>query len=337
MANKRVLVTGVAGFLGSNLLPRLLESGYTVVGLDNLGHGRLDRVSRHVGDRFQFIEGDVRDHETVGRAARGVGHIVHFAEVKIPRYGQSLETLEVNVQGTEHVLDAAVEQGARFILGSTDEVYGKNTENPLNEESALVMGQSNVNRWSLGVSKLMAEQLSFAYHEKHGVPVTILRYFGGYGPQQSLDWMGGPQSVFITAALRRETVPIHGDGLQSRTFTNIADLVEGTILAMESPYSEGEILNVASRDTLSMINLAYLVWRLVGNAEKPKLEFVPYTDFSRNYEDVRQRSADISKVHYLLGFEPKVALIEGLKETIRWQAEALGVELNDARAGATTL
>lgn len=329
MVSKRVLITGVAGFLGANLLPGLLERGYHVVGLDNLSQGRLERIADRIGDQFQFIEADVRDADAVRRAAEGVGYIVHLAEVKIPRYGSSLETLEVNVRGTENVLDAAREQGAQFVLGSTDEVYGKNAEMPLNEESALVMGQTNVNRWSLGVSKLMAEQLCFAYRERYGLHMTILRYFGGYGPHQSLDWQGGPQSVFVTAALRREPMSIHGDGLQTRTFTSVADLVVGTILAMESPYAKGEILNIASNDILSVINLAYLVWRLTDNAEKPRLEFVPYTDFSRNYEDVRHRLADTSKVYYLLGYEPRVPIMEGLRETIHWQAAALGIELSD--------
>lgn len=329
MVGKRVLITGVAGFLGANLLPRLLERGYQVVGLDNLSRGQVERIADYIGDQFQFIEADVRDADAVQRAAEDASHIVHLAEVKIPRYGSSLETLEVNVRGTENVLDAAVEQGARLVLGSTDEVYGKNPEIPLNEESALVMGQTKVNRWSLGVSKLMAEQLCFAYKEKHGLHMTILRYFGGYGPHQSLDWQGGPQSVFITSALQRESMPIHGDGLQTRTFTSVADLAAGTLLAMESPYAEGEILNIASRDRMSIINLAYLVWRLAGNAEKPRLEFIPYTDFSANYEDVRHRPADISKAYYLLGYEPKVPIMGGLRETVRWQAAALGIKLGN--------
>lgn len=330
---KRVLMTGVAGFIGANLLPRLLERGYHVVGLDNLSHGRLERIAQHIGPRFEFVEADMRDAAAVKRAAYGASHVIHLAEVKIPRYGSSLETLEVNVRGTENALDAAVEQGARFVLASTDEVYGKNQETPLNEESALIMGQTDVNRWSLGVSKLMAEQLCFAYQDKYGLPMTILRYIGGYGPHQSLDWQGGPLPVFVSAALRREPLPIHGDGLQTRTFTHVADLLAGTILAMESAYAEGEILNIGSNDSMSIINLAYLIWRLAGNMEKPKLEFVPYTDFSRNYEDVRNRLVDISKARYLLGYEPEIAIREGLQETIRWQTTALAAELSTGVPG----
>lgn len=318
MLYNRIMVTGVAGFLGSNLLPALIERGYSVIGVDDLSQGRLELIQHHINQQFMFFEADVRDAQTMQNIAQNVNCIIHFAEIKIPRYGTTFDTLDVNVRGTENMLDIAVKNKARFILGSTDEVYGKNTETPLNEEGALIMGETNVNRWSLGVSKLMAEQLCFAYREKYEVPVTILRYFGGYGLNQPLDWQGGPQSVFINAALKCEPIPIHGDGLQTRTFTHVNDLVSGTLLALESPYAEGEILNIASHDALSIINLAYLIWRLSGNQEKQKLEFIPYTDFSRNYEDVRSRIADISKAHYLVGYEPKVKIIEGLNEVIQW-------------------
>lgn len=323
MLYNRIMVTGIAGFLGSNLLTSLIEKGYSVIGVDNLSQGKFEVVQRHIGEQFKFFEADVCDMNTMQDIAREVDCIIHFAEIKIPRYGTTFDTLDVNVRGTENMLDIAVNNKARFILGSTDEVYGKNAEALLNEESALIMGETNVNRWSLGVSKLMAEQLCFAYREKYEVPITILRYFGGYGPNQPLDWQGGPQSVFINAAFEGKQIPIHGDGLQTRTFTSVKDLVSGTLLTLESSYAEGEILNIASSDSLSIINFAYLVWRLVGNKEKPKLEFIPYTDFSRNYEDVRSRIADISKACYLIGYEPRVKIVEGLNDTIKWRKRLL--------------
>jgi UDP-glucose 4-epimerase len=322
---KQVLITGVAGFVGSNLLARLLELGYRVVGLDNLSYGQLERIKPYICEQFQFIEADACDSSVSQYVSEDTTCIIHLAEVKIPRYGNPLDTLDVNLASTENLLNAARKHRTRFILGSTDDVYGKNPSTLISEESALVLGETDVSRWSLAVSKMMAEHLCFAYQEKYQIPITILRLFGAYGRNQSLDWRGGPQSVFVTAALRQEPLPIHGDGLQTRTFTNIADIVAGTVLAMGSPYAEDEILNIASTDTLSIVNLAFLIWRLAGNPQKPKLDFIPYTDFSRNYEDAPHRVADISKARYLLGYVPEVPLLEGLRATIRWQASALRI------------
>lgn len=317
----RVLITGVAGFLGSSLAAKLLSRGASVVGLDNLSNGDRARVASlsKPGSRFEMIEGDIRDRALVKKALQGVDQLVHFAEMKIPRYGSSMETLEVNFEGTENLLAAASESKARFVFGSSDEVYGKNPEELLNEESSLVLGQTNVNRYSYATSKLMAEQLCYAFHERHKLPITILRYSGGYGPGQALNWLGGPQAVFTDAALKQDTMHIHGDGLQTRTFTYVDDLIEGTLLAMESGAADGEVFNIAGKEQISIINLAYLIWRLAGNNTKPKLEFVPYTDFSRNYEDIRHRHVDVSKAYYLLGFEAKTRLEQGLEKTIRWR------------------
>ena len=140
-----------------------------------------------------------------------------------------------------------------------------------------------------------------------------------------MDWQGGPQSVFITAALKQEALPVHGDGLQTRVFTFIDDIVTGTILSMQNNHSEGEIINIASHDAINIISLAYLIRRLVGNEALQKIDFIPYTDFSRHYEDSRSRILDISKAYYLLGYEPKMHLTEGLKQTIQWQAGSLGI------------
>lgn len=317
MSRPVVCITGVAGFLGSSLAVRLLEEGWAVSGLDNLSHGSREAVkllSKH--HDFRFTEGDVRDARAAAAAVKGCSQVVHFAEVKIPRYGHALETLEVNAYGTEVMLEAAREVGAEFVLGSTDEVYGKNQDPALSEEGALVMGRTDSSRWSLGVSKLMAEQYALAFRDEYNVPVTILRYFGLYGPGQSIDWKGGPQAVFVTAALKGEPLSIHGDGLQVRTFTHIEDAVRGTVLALNAPYARGEIINIAGREHVNIINLAYMIWRLSGNQAKPALEFVPYSDFTLHYEDVHCRIADVTKARYLLGFDAEISLESGFASTV---------------------
>ncbi|MBM4081291.1 MAG: NAD-dependent epimerase/dehydratase family protein [Planctomycetes bacterium] len=324
-SNAKALVTGVAGFIGSNLARELLRRGYEVVGLDNLCHGFIRNVAPLMGDpRFRFVRGDVRDRACVRDAARGARFIVQLAALKIPRYGSALDTLLVNSQGTQNVLEAAREFGCKVALASTSDVYGKNPELPFREDSALVMGSPTIKRWSYAVSKLFDEHLCLAYHAEHGVPVAIMRYFGSYGPNQNLTWWGGPQSVFISAALADRPMLIHGDGQQTRSFTYVSDTVAGTLLCLEKPESVGEVLNIGQTTEITILDLARLVWRLAGRGE-PKLEFVPYSTFGK-YEDVPRRVPDISKARRLLGFEPRVGLEEGLSLTIAWQRDILSRE-----------
>ncbi len=319
MTKEKIVMTGAAGLLGSHLVEPLLRRGYSVVGIDNLRLGNKRNVERFLGDQnFTFEEKDILSKADMLELCRGVKYILHFAAEKIPRYSSSLNTLEVNVKGTENLLDAAKESGARFLFASSDEIYGKNQDLPLLEESMLVYGLSHTNRWSLGVSKMFGEHLCFAYRETYGLPITIIRYSGGYGPTYTASWANSPVNIFIETALRGESIPIHGDGTQTRSFTHIDDLVDGTMKVLQSSYSDGEIVNLGSDNSISMINLAYLVWREVGETGKPNLQFVPYTDFSNLYEDVHHRKVDCSKARFLLGYHPRIDLEEGVHLLAQW-------------------
>ena len=320
---KKVLITGVAGFLGSNLTERLLGDGYAVVGVDDLSQGNLENLEpfrRH--PRFRFEPLDVLDGPALAAAGQGVQSVVHFAAFKIPRYHTPLKTLEINTRGAENALEAARRNHARFVYGSTDDVYGKNPDTPFSEESVLVMGESDVGRWSFAVSQMYAEHLCFAYHEKYTLPVSIVRYFGGYGPRQIRGWWGGPTSVFIEQALKDDYLSIHGNGTQTRSFCYVTDMIEGTVRVLESPKAVGEIFNIGNPNEVSMIDLAYTVWGLSGNDNKPKLDFVDYTEFSAKYEDVKRKTPDITKARFMLGFEPRTSLIDGLRLTIDWHKRA---------------
>lgn len=319
MKNTRIVVTGCAGLLASRLIPRLTQNGNRVVGIDNLALGSKRNLESILGDpNFTFIEADILSGNTVQKACAGAELILHFASDKIARYSSSLRTLDVNVRGTELVLDAAKECGARVIFGSTDEVYGKNADLPLGEESMLVYGRSDSNRWSFAVSKMFGEHLCLAYLEEFKVPITIIRYSGGYGPTHVASWANSPVNVFIEACLRREPLPIHGDGAQTRSFTYIDDLVEGTLMVMESSALNGEIVNLGSDNEISIVNLAYLVWRATKSTGKPDLQFVPYTDFSNLYEDVPHRVVEYSKARYLLGYSPKITVEAGVHKLVEW-------------------
>lgn len=315
----RVMVTGVAGLIGSHLARALLERGEEVVGVDDLSLGReanLEDVRAHPA--FRFHRADVLDQPRLEEAAAGAATIVHLAALKIPRYDGYLKTLEVNAKGTEAVLECARRVKARVVFASTDDVYGKNPDASFGEESALVLGDSKVNRWAGAVSKVYGEHLCFAYAEGHGVPVSIIRYSGIYGPTYQLSKLSGPQDVFIFAALTDEPMPIHGDGTQIRPFAHVSDAVEATLRVLDAPHAEGEVVNVGAADHLSIVNLAYLVWRLAGARSRPRLRFVPYTDFSRGYEDPRQRRVDTTKAECLLGHRPSMELSRGMQLQVEW-------------------
>jgi UDP-glucose 4-epimerase len=323
--SETVLVTGAAGFLGSNLCRVLLEGGHDVRAVDNFSQSTMLNIEPLLGRlRFLFAREDVRDEAAMRRMAEGASAIVHLAAFKIPRYGNALDTLLVNTHGTESLLKAAAATGSRMVFASTSDVYGKNPHLPFVETSDLHLGETSVKRWAYATSKILDEHLCFAYQQERGVPVTILRFFGSYGPGQNRTWWGGPQSVFIDAALRGQPMDVHGDGQQTRSFTYVDDTVDGIVRAMFSERAVGEIFNVGNTKPVTIQALAELVWRLAGTGE-PKIRRVSYQAFGR-YEDVRARVPEIGKARELLGFEPRVGLEEGLRLTIEWQRSVMAGE-----------
>jgi UDP-glucose 4-epimerase len=319
LTRSRIVVTGAAGFIGSNLSKALLARGYEVVGVDNLSQGHeLNTVDLLPHPRFELHRVDIRDERAFASAAEGCDVIVHLAAFKIPRYSDALDTLLINSLGSNHAAKIAVANGAKLIAASTSDVYGKNPDVPFSETSDLVMGSPDVKRWAYAISKMFEEQLLFAYRDRFGIAVSLVRFFGGYGPNQNLTWWGGPQSVFINSALDDTEIEIHGDGKQTRSFTYVSDHVEGVVKIIESEAANGKVVNIGGTQEISIEELARLIWRLVRDAGEPKLRYVPYTSFGK-YEDVRRRVPDISLARRLLGFEPSVDLESGLRLTIEWQ------------------
>lgn len=328
----KILITGVAGFIGSNLAKALLDKGYEVVGLDNLSQGFLMNMAQfQCHPRFTFHESDIRDEKAVETATRDCDVVVHLAAFKIPRYSDALDTLLINSQGTDIVIKVAARHGAKVVVASTSDVYGKNPQIPFCEGSDLVIGQPQVKRWSYAISKMFEEQLLFAYHDRYGINGVCLRFFGGYGPNQNLSWWGGPQSVFIDASLDNKILPIHGDGLQTRSFTYISDHVDGIIAVIEKEEANNRVFNLGNTYEITIRNLAEEIWHLIHGDEPARIEYIPYATFGK-YEDVIRRVPDITLARTLLGFQPKVDLCSGLKRTILWQIErrrALGIPTPD--------
>jgi len=320
---KNVLLTGVAGFLGSNLLEKIIAHGHNVVGIDNLSMGNIENIRNYLDhNNFEFLQRDVAETETFEAMKNNFDIIVHLAAFKIPRYGKTLDTLTINSKGTENILEFALKNHSKCVIASTSDVYGMNPNLPFKETDNCVLGSSKVPRWSYAVSKLFDEHMAFAYQEAYDLPVTLLRFFGAYGPNQHLSWWGGPQSVFIESILNDKVIPIHGDGKQTRTFTYVTDTVDGIYASMIKPESDGEIFNIGANREITIIGLAQLIKELSDTPGELKVEFIPYEELSKNkYEDVRRRVPDTSLAEKLLGVKSKVDLDEGLSKTIKWQRQ----------------
>jgi UDP-glucose 4-epimerase len=320
---KTILVTGAAGFIGSHLCDALLARDHNVIAVDNLSMGKLENLSQcqaHPG--FAFHQADVVDAEAMQTLGASAKVIVHLAAFKIPRYGKAIDTARINALGAFNMLDVAARTGAKVVVASTSDVYGKNLHLPFDESSDSVIGPSTIPRWGYAVSKLFEEHLALAYQDAYGFPVSLARFFGSYGPRHHLSWWGGPQSVFISAVLKDEEVEIHGDGLQTRSFCYVSDTVDGLVRMIESDKANGEIFNIGSVQEIAIKDLAYLIKKLSCTPGELKARFVPYKNFG-NYEDVRRRIPDIGKARKLLGFQPQILLEEGLQRTIAWQREQI--------------
>ena len=324
----KVGVTGAAGFIGSHLCERLLQEGCEVVGVDDLSYGSMANLGAclaHPGFRFEVL--DCTRRRKLRAAFDGCDAIAHLAAKKIPRYGGTVSTLEVNVNGVRSACAVALSLGADLIVTSTSDVYG-NAAPPLAEDAELLLGPSTTRRWAYAVSKLYDEHLALALAEERDLRVTVLRLFNCYGPNNHLTWWGGPVVTFTEALLDGEPMMIHGDGKQTRTFTYVTDTVEGFVRALRTPEARGEVINIGGTETVTIRELASRVQSGLGLPRKPlRAQFIPYDEFPGRYQDVRERVPDTAKARRMLGFEAKVTLAEGLAGTIAWH-----LQLRDADA-----
>lgn len=314
-------VTGAAGFIGSHLCERLLADGRTVVGVDDLSHGALRNIAAIVDHpRFAFRQFDCRDQRRLRREFDGVDAIVHLAAEKIPRYGGALQTLQANVDGANAVYETALAIDAHAVIASTSDVYG-NAVPPFSEDANLTLGPPTTRRWAYAVSKLYDEHVALALREERRLRVTILRLFGSYGPHNHPSWWGGPQSAFIENLLDGKLMEIHGDGRQVRTFTYIADTVEGFVKALDTPEAEGEIINIGGDEPTTIVRLAQEVQNALELAGPLRAKFVPYESIGGKYQDVRCRIPDTEKASRILEFRASIGLAQGLRESVAWHRE----------------
>jgi len=303
----RVLITGVAGFLGSHLADRFLADGHDVVGMDNFVTGSPDNIAHLTGhQRFAFFEHNVTNFIYVAGPLDGV---LHFASPASPRDYLELpiQTLKVGSLGTHKALGLAKAKGARFLLASTSEVYGDPLVHPQPEAY-----WGNVNpvgpRGVYDEAKRFAEAITMAYHRYHGLDTRIVRIFNTYGPRMR-PHDGRVVSNFIVQALKGEPITVYGEGAQTRSFCYVDDLVDGIVRLFLR--GGNEPTNVGNPREFTVLELAKIVIRLTGSRSQIVREPLPE-------DDPKVRQPDIARARAQLGWEAKVPLEEGLARTIEY-------------------
>lgn len=315
---KNVLITGVAGMIGSHLLDEMLKLDYSIIGIDNLSYGNYENISHNIDHpNFKFYNVDINDFETLKILGKDIDTIIHLAAYKkIGEKDLAMPTFKINCKGTENIFEVAKMWGSKVVFASTSDVYGMSPDLPLNEDGDLLLGPSMIKRWSYAVSKLYGEQLAFAYYHDYNVPIVVIRYFGGFSPRSSFAWSGGHVPIFIRAILEDKELIVHGDGTQTRSMGFVSDLVHGTILALESPKAIGEIINIGNDEELSIIDTANLIYNIAQTGKDKKIKFVPMSEVFGKYKDIMRRIPDLRKAKELLGYEPKVRIEDAIKATI---------------------
>jgi UDP-glucose 4-epimerase len=306
------LVTGGAGFIGSNIVDELLRRGARVRVLDNFSTGRAENL-REAGDRIELIEGDVRDEAVVERAVRGADFVLHQAALaSVPRsIADPVSNNQVNVQGTLNVLVAAQRHRVkRVVYASSSSVYGDSEELPKVE----TMTPNPKSPYA--VAKLAAEHYCRVFADLHGMTTVSLRYFNVFGPRQDpTSQYSAVIPIFVRCLLQGQAPTIYGDGEQSRDLTYIDNVVRANLLACEANVAGGRVYNIACGGRYTINQTFQALEKRIGSGLAPRYE-------APRPGDVKHSMADISRIRRDLGFEPTIGFEEGIDATVRWYQEA---------------
>ena len=313
----RALITGGAGFIGSHLAEALLDAGHEVDIIDNLSTGSIRNVGHLKSNpRFKYTIDTLTNEPLLAELIDRNDVIFHFAAavgVKLI-VEQPVHTIETNVHGTEVVLKHANKKRKKVVIASTSEVYGKSADVPFREDADLVMGATVKHRWAYACSKAIDEFLALAYYKERGLPVIIVRFFNTVGPRQTGQY-GMVLPSFVQQALSGQPITVFGNGTQSRSFTYVGDVVDCLMKLVAEPRAVGEVFNIGNKEEVTILKLAEIVKSRTGSASP--IEFVPYDKaYEEGFEDMPRRVPDLTKVHQLIGYEPKVQLNEIITKVI---------------------
>lgn len=320
----RALITGGAGFIGSHLAEQLLNRGYEVTIIDNLSTGRFENIA-HLEKRlgFRYAIEDIRNAAVMDRLVSECDLIFHLAAAVgvFSIVSTPIDTIEINVGGTEVVLKTARRYRRKVLIASTSEVYGKNEKVPFSEDDDRTLGPTTKSRWSYAASKELDEFLALAYHKAANLPVVVLRFFNTVGARQRGHY-GMVVPRFVRWALKGETIQVYGDGDQQRCFANVNDVVEAVIRLGESEAANGEVFNIGSNEEISIRGLAERVITRTGSPSDIKL--IPYDQaYETGFEDMRRRIPDVAKIKRVTGWEPTTTLDQTIDQIIAYQKPRL--------------
>ena len=317
------LITGGAGFIGSHLAEHLLSRGHRVAVLDDLSTGRSSNIE-HLLDRsgFEFVAGNVASVPTLDPLVEDADVVFHLAaNVGVDRVmREGVLTLETSAMGTGAVLVAAERHGAKVMVASSSEVYGKGVRVPFAEGDDVVMGPSSEPRWAYAVSKLEDEFAALAYHRERSVPVVILRLFNIVGPRQ-VGRYGMVLPRFVAQALKGDDLTVYGSGTQSRTFCDVRDVVEAMVGLAAHPDGTGGVFNLGSDVELSILELARRVIDRLGSRSGVRL--IPHEEVRPGFEDIERRVPDLTRIRRLTGWQASTPLSETIDAVSHELADAL--------------
>jgi UDP-glucose 4-epimerase len=300
------LITGGAGFIGSHLADYLAAKGEQVLVLDDFS-SESKNISKSLSNRelVKIVKGSILDEILVEKSMQSVTKCYHLAAaLGVERINSDpIKSLEVNINGTENVLNAAAKFKVRTLLASSSEIYGRNPNMPLTEESDRVLGSPKIARWSYSEAKAIDEFYAFELYKKSGLEVTIARLFNTVGPGQSGVY-GMVLPRFVKAALSGQPLLVYGDGSQSRSFCAVSDVVEALDSLMSNSESSGQAYNVGSTNEISIKDLAQKVIDVTGS--KSQIVFKKHSEvFGDNFEEPARRVPDISKISKAIGWQPR--------------------------------
>jgi len=301
----KALITGGAGFIGSHLAERLIALGHEVFIVDNLWTGRLENLTKIQNDkRLHLVVDTILNESVMNELTFKVDHIYHLAAAVgvMNIMDHPVETLEINVKGTETVLRLANSFKKKVLIASTSEIYGKHVEHTLKEDDNRVMGTVKKRRWAYACSKTLDEFLALAYYDEKKLPVVVARLFNTVGPRQSGRY-GMVMPIFVQRALLGKPIVVYGDGTQTRSFGHVKDVVEGLIKLMEEPRAEGDVFNVGNDQEVSIQALAEKVKEMTGSASE--IEHMSYEKaYGPGFEDMERRCPNLEKIKTLIGYKP---------------------------------